>query len=57
MLTFIELKPFAAVRDYYLNDEEFAALQHFLMQRPDAGDVIPHSGGLPEVALGNRRAR
>ena len=45
MLTFIELAPFAAVRDRYMDDEEFAALQQYLAQRPDAGDVIPRSGG------------
>lgn len=45
MLTFIELAPFAAVRDKYLDDEEFAALQQYLAEHPDAGDVIPRSGG------------
>ena len=45
MLTFIELEPFAAVRDRYMDDEEFAALQQYLAERPDAGDLIPRSGG------------
>lgn len=45
MLTFIELHPFASVRDKYLNDDEFAALQLYLAEHPDKGDVIPHSGG------------
>jgi mRNA-degrading endonuclease RelE of RelBE toxin-antitoxin system len=45
MLTFVELHPFAAVRDKYLSDDEFAAFQLYLAERPDAGDVIPHSGG------------
>lgn len=45
MFTFIELHPFAAVRDKYLNDDEFAALQLYLAEHPDEGDVIPHSGG------------
>lgn len=45
MFTFIELHPFAAVRDRYLNDDEFAALQLYLAEHPDDGDVIPHSGG------------
>lgn len=43
--TFIELQPFAAVRDSYLNDEEFAELQLHLAEHPDAGVVIPRSGG------------
>ena len=45
MHTFIELHPFAAVRDKYLNDDEFTAFQHYLAANPDAGDVIPRSGG------------
>lgn len=45
MFTFIELDTFAVVRDRYLSEDDFAALQLFLMERPDAGNVIPHSGG------------
>lgn len=45
MFQFIELKPFSSVRDRYLNDDEFAALQTYLMDYPNAGDVIPESGG------------
>lgn len=45
MHSFIELHPFATVRDKYLNDDEFATLQHFLAAHPNAGDVIPRSGG------------
>ena len=45
MLTFIELSPFATIRNKYLNDDEFASFQFYLAGHPDAGDVIPHSGG------------
>ena len=45
MHTFIELRPFATVRDKYLNDDEFTAFQHYLAANPDSGDVIPRSGG------------
>lgn len=45
MFTFIELHPFAAVRDEYLSEDDFAVLQLFLVEHPDAGNVIPHSGG------------
>lgn len=45
MFTFIELNSFAAVRDKYLSDDEFAALQLYLMEHPEDGDVIPRSGG------------
>jgi hypothetical protein len=45
MLTFIELVPFACVRDRYLDDDEFARLQQYLVAHPDAGEVISGSGG------------
>lgn len=45
MHTFIELHPFSAVRDKYLNDDEYAAFQLYLAANPEAGDVIPRSGG------------
>jgi hypothetical protein len=45
MVNFVELPPFAAVRDKYLTDDEFAVFQLYLAAHPDSGDVIPHSGG------------
>jgi hypothetical protein len=45
MVNFVELPPFAAVRDKYLTDDEFAGFQLYLAAHPDSGDVIPHSGG------------
>jgi hypothetical protein len=45
MFTFVELHPFATVRDKYLDDSDFLSLQFYLIEHPDAGDVIPHSGG------------
>lgn len=45
MLTFVELPVFARYREAYLDDEEFADLQAQLIAQPDAGDVIPGSGG------------
>lgn len=32
-----------------LTDEEYAALQAHLAHRPDAGDLIPQTGGLRKV--------
>lgn len=52
MLTFIELHPFAAVRDRYLEDDEFAALQRHLAEYPDSGAVIPRSGGCRKLRWG-----
>ena len=59
MHTFIELQPFATVRDKYLNDDEFTAFQHYLAVNPDAGDVIPRSGGCRKLrwALNGRGKR
>lgn len=45
MFTFIELPMFVAVRDKYLNDDDLQTLQVYLIEHPDAGDVIPHSEG------------
>ncbi|MDR0827751.1 MAG: transcriptional regulator [Desulfovibrio sp.] len=42
---FVELSPFAEVRDTLFSEEEFRALQIFLCEQPDAGDVIPGSSG------------
>ena len=42
---FIELPPFAELRDELFSDEDFLSLQVFLCERPEAGDVIPHTGG------------
>jgi len=44
-MLFIELGPFAAHRDKYLDDDQFAGLQYHLASNPEAGVVIPHSGG------------
>jgi hypothetical protein len=52
MLAFIELPSFAAVRDKYLDDDEFMALQQHLAVHPSAGDVIPHSGGCRKLRWG-----
>ncbi|MDR3415616.1 MAG: type II toxin-antitoxin system RelE/ParE family toxin [Nevskia sp.] len=45
LFTFVELPPFSKVRELYLSDDEFGELQRFITEQPDAGDVIPGSGG------------
>jgi len=42
---FIELPPFAELRDDLFSDEDFLALQAFLCDHPDAGNVIPGTSG------------
>ena len=59
MFSFIELPSFDAVRDKYLDDDEFAEFQWYLATQPDAGDVIPGSGGCRKLrwALAGRGKR
>lgn len=46
LLAFIELAPFARAREVYgMDDSEFAELQASLLADPEAGEVIPGSGG------------
>ncbi|MBP1777092.1 MAG: hypothetical protein H6Q86_3102 [candidate division NC10 bacterium] len=52
MLSFIELPSFAAVRDRYLDDDEFIVLQQHLAEHPNAGEVIPRSGGCRKLRWG-----
>lgn len=49
MFTFIETKLFTRLVDSYLSEEEFAGLQAFLMISPEAGDLIPGSGGVRKL--------
>ncbi|MBI3919000.1 MAG: type II toxin-antitoxin system RelE/ParE family toxin [Betaproteobacteria bacterium] len=46
---FVELPAFARLRDDYLDDEGFRALQNALLEHPEAGEVIPGTGGLRKV--------
>lgn len=49
MLTFIETSLFTSLVQQYLSDEEYANLQRMLLTTPDAGDVIPGSGGVRKL--------
>lgn len=48
-MVFIESPIFTADVKELLSDEEYAALQDHLANRPDAGDVITQTGGLRKV--------
>jgi hypothetical protein len=52
VFTFIELPSFENARDKYLDDDEFAALQWYLTTHPEAGDLIPSSGGCRKMRWG-----
>lgn len=46
---FIEAPIFSRMLREYLSDDEYAALQWALVQRPDAGAIIPGSGGVRKL--------
>ncbi len=52
-VTFIESSIFERVLPAYLDDDEYAELQQYLIQSPEAGEVVPGSGGVRKI----RRAR
>lgn len=51
-MTFVETKLFTRLVQEYLSDDEYAALQQSLLVNPDAGDVIPGSGGVRKLRWG-----
>ena len=46
---FVELPPFEQHRSEYLDDTTYSDFQQELMKNPEAGDVIPGSGGYRKV--------
>lgn len=46
---FIETSTFTKLLPSYLTDEEYRGLQTYLLQKPDAGDLIKGSGGVRKV--------
>ena len=48
-VTFIEAPMFSEKVYEYLSEDEYAALQWTLAVRPEAGKVIPGSGGLRKI--------
>lgn len=49
MFTFIESSIFERILPLYLDDDEYSELQQFLMQNPEAGELVPGSGGVRKV--------
>ncbi len=49
MFTFIESSAFERVLPVYLDDDEYAELQQFMMQNPESGQVVPGSGGVRKL--------
>ena len=52
LVTFVETKLFTELVLDYLSDDEYAAMQQFLVVNPEAGDVIPASGGVRKLRWG-----
>ena len=51
-MLFIEAPKFTELIQSHLSDEEYAALQWLLLERPDAGDIVPGSGGVRKIRWG-----
>ena len=49
MFTFIESATFEHVRAAYLDDDEYAELEQFLKEHPEAGDMVAGSGGVRKL--------
>jgi hypothetical protein len=49
VFTFIESSIFARILPSYLDDDEYSELQQFLIHHPEAGDVVPGSGGVRKM--------
>jgi len=49
MFTFIESAIFQRELPLYMDDDEYALFQQYLITNPEAGEVIPGSGGVRKV--------
>ncbi len=49
MFSFVETKLFTRLVQEYLSDDEYAQLQQALIANPEAGSVIPGSGGVRKM--------
>ncbi|MBE7528324.1 MAG: transcriptional regulator [Chloroflexi bacterium] len=48
-MVFIETSTFTKLIYDYLTDDEYLGLQGYLFEHPEAGDVIPGSGGVRKI--------
>lgn len=48
-MVFIETSLFTKLLHHYLSDEEYHALQWYLIDNPDVGDVVRGSGGVRKL--------
>jgi len=52
---FVELPAFERHRADYLDDDAFRRLENLLMKHPEAGDLIPDTGGLRKLRFADAR--
>ncbi len=52
MFSFIETKLFSCLLGEHLSDDEYAELQKVLIAAPEAGALIPGSGGVRKIRWG-----
>ncbi len=52
MFSFIETKLFTRLVKEYLSDEEYAKIQNSLIGNPEAGEIVPGSGGVRKLRWG-----
>ncbi len=48
-MVFVETTLFSKLLPGYLDDDGYRGLQSYLIERPDAGAVVQHSGGVRKV--------
>ena len=51
-MEFIETTGFSSIRENYFDESQFHMLQLYLMDQPDAGDIIKGSGGVRKLRWG-----
>lgn len=54
MFEFIETPLFTKILPRYLDDDDYAKLQDALNAQPEAGDLVPGSGGVRKMRWGVR---
>lgn len=52
MISFVETRLFTRLVQEYLSDDAYSALQQALLQDPEAGAVVPGSGGVRKLRWG-----
>lgn len=55
LVEFVETPLFSQLLEDYLDDEEYRALQLYLAGEPEAGSIIPATGGFRKLRWSDRR--